>query len=385
MGSITVPQEVPPSLKRPWIETPLVHSRPLSNAAGCNIYLKLENLQPSGSFKSRGIGNMMSRAILSTSSPDQPVHFYCSSSGNAGLACATTALKLSTPSTRHRVTIAVNTAAAKGSPATMAKLRSLGAEVVVAGASWAESDAHMREVVMKENAVSGEKQIYVPPFDHPDIWEGAATVVDEIVAQMGTEVNGGIDAIVCNVGGGGLLNGVMEGLQRYYTPNMSMPMPKVLAVETIGADSLNASVKAGELVRLPGITSIATSLGATQVSEKTWEWARRYCHLGGTGEQSTGSEKERGKMISTTVTDAEAAMAAVRFLDDARIMVEVACGATIAMAYNGGLRKHLGGDGLSDEEWANVNVVLVVCGGSNVTFDILNGYKERFGGEGSFV
>jgi len=238
---------------------------------------------------------------------------------------------------------------------------------------------------MKENAVSGEKQIYVPPFDHPDIWEGAATVVDEIVAQMGTEVNGGIDAIVCNVGGGGLLNGVMEGLQRYYTSDISMPMPKVLAVETIGADSLNASVKAGELVRLPGITSIATSLGATQVSEKTWEWARRYCHLGGTGEQSTGSEKERGKMISTTVTDAEAAMAAVRFLDDARIMVEVACGATLAMAYNGGLRKHLGGDGLSDAEWANVNVVLVICGGSNVTFDILNWYKERFGREVTFV
>lgn len=47
MGSIDAE---PP---KPWIETPMIYSIPLSNAAGCNIYLKLENLQPSGSFKSR--------------------------------------------------------------------------------------------------------------------------------------------------------------------------------------------------------------------------------------------------------------------------------------------------------------------------------------------
>lgn len=51
MGSIATE---PP---KPWIETPLIHSIPLSRAAGCNIYLKLENLQPSGSFKSRYFSN----------------------------------------------------------------------------------------------------------------------------------------------------------------------------------------------------------------------------------------------------------------------------------------------------------------------------------------
>ncbi len=56
-------------------------------SAGSNIYLKLENLQPSGSFKSRGVGNLMFRAAKASSQDD--IHFYCSSGGNAGLACAT--------------------------------------------------------------------------------------------------------------------------------------------------------------------------------------------------------------------------------------------------------------------------------------------------------
>jgi L-serine/L-threonine ammonia-lyase len=155
----------------------------------------------------------------------------------------------------------------------------------------------------------------------------------------------------------------MEGLERNGKRLGGGGGVKVLAVETVGAESLYASVQAGELVTLPGITSIATSLGARRVSEKTWEWFRR-----------VGEER----LISATVTDAEAAMACVRFLDDARILIEVACGATIATAYNGDLRRYLG-KGLTDEEWARRNVVLVVCGGSNTSWEILEKYKRTYG------
>ncbi|KAJ4109023.1 catabolic L-serine/threonine dehydratase [Fusarium oxysporum] len=48
--------------KLPWIRTPCLLNPQLSRVAGCNVYLKLENLQPSGSFKSRGIGNLMTQA-----------------------------------------------------------------------------------------------------------------------------------------------------------------------------------------------------------------------------------------------------------------------------------------------------------------------------------
>ncbi|GAB1314961.1 catabolic L-serine/threonine dehydratase [Madurella fahalii] len=364
-----------PDPPKPWVETPLIFSPPLSRAAGCNIFLKLENCQPSGSFKSRGIGNMMSLALAAHSQTafphhanggDQPVHFYCSSGGNAGLACATTATALGAPAT---IVVPTSTSAFM-----VSKLRELGAEVVQTGASWAEADAYLRETFLvppearPENGAA-ERRVYVPPFDHPDIWAGASTLVDEIVNEMLVRKRpGGVDAIVCNVGGGGLLNGVMEGLERHRGlllaggPGVPRGPPKVLAVETVGAESLHASIQAGELVTLPEITSIATSLGARRVSEKTWEWATR----------------AKEDLISATVTDKEAAMACVRFLDDARILIEVACGATVATAYNGALRRYLG-KGLTDEDWGERNVVLVVCGGSNTSWEILDKYKKTYG------
>ncbi|KAK3296980.1 tryptophan synthase beta subunit-like PLP-dependent enzyme [Chaetomium fimeti] len=346
-----------PDPPKPWVETPLIFSPPLSRAAGCNIFLKLENTQPSGSFKSRGIGNMMLTAV-STTLPDEQPHFYCSSGGNAGLACATTAITLNRPAT-----IVVPTAT---SDFMVGKLRELGAEVIQTGASWVEADTFLRETLLAPEA--GVRKVYVPPFDHPDIWAGAATLVDEIALDFGAvggrySGRGGLDAVVCNVGGGGLLNGIMDGLERNAKRLGSRSGTKVLAMETVGAESLYASVRAGELVTLPGITSIATSLGARRVSEKTWEWY-----------QKVGDEG----MACSTVTDKEAALACVRFLDDARILIEVACGATIATAYNGDLRRHLG-KGLGDEEWASRNVVLVVCGGSNTSAEILEKYKATYG------
>lgn len=252
----------------------------------------------------------------------------------------------------------------------ISKLHELGAEVVQTGASWAEADAYLRETFLSPSSPSQEKvkKVYVPPFDHPDIWTGVASLVDEIAAEMCLEMGGRyagkrVDAIVCNVGGGGLLNGIMAGLEkRGKILARGGETVKVLAVETVGADSLNASVKAGELVTLPNITSIATSLGARRVSEKTWEWKQR------AGEN----------LISATVTDAEAAMGCVRFLDDARILAEASCGATVATAYNGDLRRCLG-KGLTDEEWATRNVVLIVCGGSNISWEILEKYKKTYG------
>jgi L-serine/L-threonine ammonia-lyase len=246
------------------------------------------------------------------------------------------------------------------------KLRELGATVVQAGASWAEADAYLRETFLAHEEV-GVRKVYVPPFDHRDIWSGVSSMVDEIAEDVmlgGRYAGKKVDGVVCNVGGGGLFNGVLLGLE-WWGKGMVRPGEngvKVLAVETVGADSLNASVKAGELVTLPGITSIATSLGARRVSEKSWEWVQR----------------AGDNLISATVTDREAAMGCVRFLDDARILAEVSCGATLATAYNGYLRKYLG-KGLSDKEWAERNVILVVCGGSNISWEILEKYKATYG------
>lgn len=339
-----------------WIETPLIPSTAMSRAAGCNIFLKLENLQPSGSFKQRGVGNMMLRATRENKSQGGTgdVHFYCSSGGNAGLACATAAAALG-----RKCTIVVPTLI---SELMMGKLRLLGAEVVRTGAHWAEADAYLRGQLLAKDPTG----VYVPPFDHPHLWEGASTIVEELAPQLATlGVPQGPDGIVCNCGGGGLLSGIMDGVERVSAQSWSSSSPKkpeVLIVETVGAESLHASVQAGELVTLPAITSIATSLGAPTVARQAYEWSKQE-HL-----------------TSIVVTDAEAVMGSVKLANDALLLVEAACGATIAPVYNGDLRKWLG-KGLSDEEWSKKNVVLIVCGGANISLGILRGYQEKYGVE----
>ncbi|KAH8781566.1 tryptophan synthase beta subunit-like PLP-dependent enzyme [Hyaloscypha sp. PMI_1271] len=336
--------EQPP---KPWVQTPLIRSAALSLEAGCNIYLKLETLQPSGSFKSRGIGNLMSKALLSHP-PSKPVHFYCSSGGNAGLACVTAATALHRPAT---IVVPMSTSALM-----VQKLKALGADVVQHGMHWSEADTFLREQLLARD----EGGVYVPPFDHGDLWEGHSSLVDEVEMQM-RGLRKEYDGIVCSVGGGGLFAGVMEGLERHgRLRGGKRAEVKVLVMETEGADSLNFSLREGELRRLDAITSIATSLGAAQVARKAYEWG------------------QRPEVQSCVFSDAEAAMACVKFADDERIVVESACGVSIAPAYNDTLHTLLYPE-LSDEEFAEINVVIVVCGGSNVTLKVLEGYKEKYG------
>ncbi|KAJ9614593.1 catabolic L-serine/threonine dehydratase [Cladophialophora chaetospira] len=333
-----------PHIESPWIETPLVESTVLSKIAGCRIFLKLENLQPSGSFKSRGIGNSVLKSVRdqeSTPSDDRPLHFYSSSAGNAGMACVTAATSLGHASS---VVVPLST-----DEATITKLRAAGAsEVIPHGESWFFADQFLRETVIPAAEARGEKGIYIHPFDNPAVWEGASTMVEEIQRQM----PGGDkpDAIVCSVGGGGLFSGIMIGLDRAAWDKDV----KVLAVETKGADSLAQSLEKKELVTLPAITSVAASLGAIRVAKNAFEQA------------------QRPNVRSVVLEDAEACAACWRFLDDERILVEPACGVSIALAYDGRLKKYLKDLGPESK------VVLVVCGGSKISLELLNKYKEKY-------
>jgi len=280
--------------------------------------------------------------------PSKPIHFYCSSGGNAGLACVTAAISLNRPAT---VVVPMATSALM-----VEKLKGLGADVRQVGEHWTEADNYLREELLGKD----ENGVYVPPFDHPDIWAGNATLADEVEEQMAQE-GVSMDAIVCSVGGGGLFVGIMQGLERSRRLNPRTGV-KVLAMETKGAHSLNYSLEKGELSRLKAITSIATSLGATQVAERAWDYARRY----------------GGLVKSCVLSDAEAAMACVAFAEDERMIVESACGVTIAAAYDGSLQEVLYPD-ISGAEFQEKNVVIVVCGGSNVSLEMLEKYKETYG------
>ncbi|KAK4889565.1 catabolic L-serine/threonine dehydratase [Elasticomyces elasticus] len=332
-------------IQRPWRETPLIESANLSEAAGCRIFLKLENLQPSGSFKSRGVGNYCLVALKHAANPDK-VHFYSSSGGNAGLACVHAAKSLGCPAT---VVVPLST-----KPMMVAKIRAAGAQDVVQhGATWKDADAHLREVLIVNAKAKGEEAVYCPPFDHKDVWAGNATLIDELDEQM----HGAPDVVVCSVGGGGLFNGVTQGIDA----RPDWKHTTVLATETKGADSLAQALDQGELITLPGITSQATSLGATRVSERTFELASKH--------------QVSGKVKSAVLSDAEAAMGCWRFADDERTLVELACGVNLALCYGGRLAKALGRKVQEDER-----VVIVVCGGQNVTTSMLEGWRQEYGG-----
>jgi L-serine/L-threonine ammonia-lyase len=116
----------------PWIETPLLESSILSRAAGCRIFLKLENLQPASSFKSRGIGNLILQQVAHHghgSAEPKPLHFFSSSGGNAGLAAVTAARSLGYPAS---VVVPETTDASF-----IAKIKAAGAsDVIQHGSSW---------------------------------------------------------------------------------------------------------------------------------------------------------------------------------------------------------------------------------------------------------
>lgn len=180
------------------------------------------------------------------------------------------------------------------------KIKLLGASVVVHGNVWDEAHEYALQLSNEKNT------IYVSPFDDPLLWEGHATMIDEAVAQCEKP-----DAIVLSVGGGGLLCGVLEGLHR----NNWGDIP-VIAVETQGAASFYESVKAGKLIRLDDINTVASSLGAKQVASKALEWTQRH------------------KIIPHVVTDESAVKACLNFVDDYRVLVEPACGASLSLAYD---------------------------------------------------
>ncbi|MEM5423645.1 pyridoxal-phosphate dependent enzyme [Paraburkholderia ferrariae] len=299
-------------------ETPLVESRALSVPGEQSVWLKLDALQPCGSFKIRGIGHAC--AVHQSRGAQR---FVSSSGGNAGLAVAYAGRRLGIP-----VLVVV--------PETTTErarelLRLEAAEVVVYGSSWQEANQFAQTLL-------GATDAFLHPFDDPLLWHGHASMIDE-VAQARFKP----DAIVLSVGGGGLLCGVVEGLRRNHWHDVP-----VLAVETDGAASLHAAVEAGHTVALPCISSVATSLGAKRVCEQALRCVREHA------------------VHSLVVSDSSALAACERFLADHRILVEPACGAALSVAYerHPALAKYR-------------NILVVVCGGATATIDQIRAWASE--------
>jgi len=136
---------------------------------------------------------------------------------------------------------------------------------------------------------------------------------------------------------------VLEGLQRNGWGNIP-----VIAVETAGAESFHEAVTAGHPVELARIGSIAASLGAKRVCEKAVQWSKKH------------------PIKSVVVSDQSALSACERFLADHRLLVEPACGASLALTYE--KSPELDGFG---------TILIVVCGGVTATLDQIRAWARQ--------
>lgn len=301
------------------IETPLFESRPLTLRSGKEIWLKFESMQPTGSFKIRGIGHACQEYVRQGAK-----RFVSSSGGNAGIAAAYAGRRLSVPV----VVVVPETTTNRAK----AFIQNEGAELIVHGTSWHEANTLALSML-------NETDYFIHPFDDPLLWQGHASMIDEIAVSDAKP-----EAVVLSVGGGGLLCGVIEGLQR----NNWTDVP-IVAVETEGAESYAASVREGHLVELAAITSIATCLGARQVCNQAYMWSKTY------------------PIKNVVVSDKSAIAACERFIEDHQVVVEPACGASLAAVYDN-----------VPELSSFSSVLVIVCGGVTSTIAQLQRWSKNF-------
>ena len=290
------------------IRTPLILHPGLSSPTR-RIWLKLENLQPSGSFKMRGMGLMCSLAA-----EQGKRRVICASGGNAGLATAVAATRLGLDAC---IVVPETT-----SPMTRQRIAAIGAEVIAHGSVWDQSNQLALEL-----AEDPDSQ-YVPAFDHPILWQGHSSMVDEILEDCPQ-----VDTLVASVGGGGLLAGLLTGLKRHGRTDC-----RIVACETQGAASFAAALAAGHPVQLDEVKTVASTLAARQVALGPVQMIAEFQHR------------------SVVLSDAEAIMGVVRYADDLRQLVEPSCGVSLAVAY-------LDHPALAEAR----DVVIVVCGGVSIS------------------
>jgi L-serine/L-threonine ammonia-lyase len=298
------------------IKTPLIQSLVLSQLNQCQVWLKMEALQPSASFKQRGISHACQKYFEQGAQ-----RFISSSGGNAGLAVAYTGRQLGVP-----VTVVVPETTAQRARELIAQQ---GAEVIVHGASWTEANALAQSLLTQHD-------VFIHPFDHPLLWEGIIPMIDEVIADGVTP-----DAVVLSVGGGSLLSGVAAGLKKHGLAHIP-----IYAVETQGTASLHASIVAKQHVELDQVSGIATTLAAKKVCQNAFEVSQEL------------------EVRSLVVSDQDTVDACLKFVDDHRILVEPACGATLSVLYDQAIQFKP-----ADQ------VLVIVCGGAGITLETLQAFN----------
>jgi threonine dehydratase len=315
--SLDLVREAKAFLDRHLKPSPLLHSAWLSEVYGCEVYLKLENMQPIGSFKIRGASFRISKL----SAEERSCGVIAASAGNhaQGVAWGSRlqgiTAKIVMPRTAPLLKIE-NT-------------RALGAEVLLAGENYDGAFAHAQTLV------AAEGRVYVPAFEDPHVIAGQGVVALELLEQVPDA-----DFIVSSMGGGGL----MAGMATVYSA--LRPETKLVGVQASGAPSLVRSIRAGHVVPATPVNTFADGIAVGTASD-------------------TLRDLLTGRLHRTVEVDDETTAAAVlTLLEKAKTVSEGS--AAIALGALEALRDEVRGK----------KVVLIVSGG-NIDVNVLSRIIDR--------
>lgn len=236
-------RRIAPLVRRTPLFEPTALAEPPTPA---RLWLKLECLQATGSFKARGAANK----LLSMTPAEIERGVVTASGGNHGLATARSALLKNVPAT---IFVPDNVA-----PYKLERLRAMGAEVKVVGSVWNETNEHALAFAEASGAA------YFHPFADPAVVAGQGTLALEILEQ-----NPDLEVVLIAIGGGGLISGMAVALKAL------KPSIRIIGVEPTGCPTFHSSLAAGRVVRIPNVTTRVATMACAETDPGVFELSRR--------------------------------------------------------------------------------------------------------------
>lgn len=299
------------------VRTPTVPFARLTERLGLPVVAKLELLQHTGAFKARGAFHR----LLHLDAEEREAGVVAVSGGNHGLAVAYAARQLGISATLLMPTTAAATS--------IQQAQADGAHVILT-----DSLAEAFDQVVHQVALG---RVMIHPFDDPLVIAGQGTLAYELLEDAPDTTD-----VILSIGGGGLFTGAATALKAL------KPELRVWGVETVGADAMSQAFAAGHPVALDAIRSIATTLGAPSVSERTY-----------------AATRELAEDV-VTVQDADAVRAIETLAQVTKLVTEPAAACTWAGALK-----------IRDRLPADAQVALVLCGG-NASLDDIARWRHDF-------
>ncbi|MEJ2460595.1 MAG: threonine ammonia-lyase [Candidatus Thiodiazotropha sp.] len=300
------------------VVTPCTRAEHLSRLIGCEVFLKLENLQMTGSFKERGSLNK----ILQLSDEQRRSGVITASAGNHAQGVAHAASLCHIPAL---IVMPETTPLAK-----IRGTREFGAEIVLHGSGYDEAYEKALELQASEG------RTFIHAFDDPQIIAGQGTIGLELLEQVPD-----LDLVVVPIGGGGLISGIATAIKE------RRPEVRMIGVEAARMPAMQQSITAGSVQPLQGAYTLADGIAVARVGQHTLPIVDRYV------------------TDIVTVSEEQIATAIMLLLEREKTLVEGAGATGFAALYSQRIK-----------QIAGLKIVVVISGG-NIDLSLLSRILQR--------